>query len=197
MSLETFTGKVSDLVPANLAGTDPKSQGDDHLRGIKTTIIGQSVNCQIGQSITPDNNFTLTAAADNGTAKLARGNAGATIQDIMTVDAAGKVAFPAQGQSLSANGYVKLPGGLIIQWGTTPAILSGLESDSPGWASGNFPIPFPTAILQLVGTVENNQQTNQQVTVVIAAPALTQWSFGLSSAVTTPSLPVRYIAIGY
>ena len=95
MSLETFTGKVSDLVPANPAGTDPKSQGDDHLRGIKETIIGQSVNCQIGQSVTPANNFTLTAANDNGTMKLARGNVGETTQDIMTVAADGKVAFPA------------------------------------------------------------------------------------------------------
>ena len=49
---------------------------------------------QLGLSVTPANNFTLTAAADNGTMKLARGNAGATTQDIMTVDAAGKVAFP-------------------------------------------------------------------------------------------------------
>ena len=49
---------------------------------------------QLGLSVTPANNFTLTAAADNGTMKLARGNAGATTQDIMTVDAAGKVAIP-------------------------------------------------------------------------------------------------------
>ena len=49
---------------------------------------------QLGLSDTPANNFTLDASADNGTMKLARGNAGATTQDIMTVDAAGKVAFP-------------------------------------------------------------------------------------------------------
>ena len=49
---------------------------------------------QLGVSVTPANNFTLDASADNGTMKLARGNAGATTQDIMTVDAAGKVAFP-------------------------------------------------------------------------------------------------------
>lgn len=48
---------------------------------------------QIGQSNTATNNFVLSTAND-GTAKLARGNSGATSQDILTVDAAGKVAFP-------------------------------------------------------------------------------------------------------
>lgn len=48
---------------------------------------------QLGLSVTPANNFTLDASADNGTMKLARGNAGATTQDILAVDAAGKVSF--------------------------------------------------------------------------------------------------------
>ena len=128
---------------------------------------------------------------------------GTAAENALQIDATAKTINPITpyvfggGQSLSANGYVKLPGGLIIQWGTTPPILSGLESAAPGWGSGNFPIPFPTAILQLVGTVENNQQTTQQVTVVVAAPTPTQWSFGLSSSLTALSLPVRYIAIGY
>lgn len=52
------------------------------------------IKTQLGLSVTPANNFTLDASADNGTMKLARGNAGATTQDVMTVDAAGKVAFP-------------------------------------------------------------------------------------------------------
>ena len=54
----------------------------------------KSIRSQLGLSTTPANNFVLDASADNGTMKLSRGNAGATTQDIMTVDAAGKVAFP-------------------------------------------------------------------------------------------------------
>lgn len=46
---------------------------------------------QLGQSGTATQNFTITAEAADGTMKLARGNAGATTQDILTVDAAGKV----------------------------------------------------------------------------------------------------------
>lgn len=48
---------------------------------------------QIGISDTATNNFTLDASAANGTMKLARGNAGATTQDIFSVDAAGKISF--------------------------------------------------------------------------------------------------------
>jgi hypothetical protein len=37
MGLETGT-YIEDLVPANPLGTDPKSQGDDHIRLVKSTI---------------------------------------------------------------------------------------------------------------------------------------------------------------
>lgn len=52
-------------------------------------------NIQLGDSITATQNFTLTAAAQDGTMKLARGNFTGTTQDIMTVDASGYVAMPA------------------------------------------------------------------------------------------------------
>lgn len=55
----------------------------------------KAIKAQLGLSNTATNNFTLTAEAADGTMKLARGNAGATTQDILTVDAAGKVTFPA------------------------------------------------------------------------------------------------------
>ena len=53
----------------------------------------KTIKAQLGLSNTPANNFTLDASADNGTLKLARGNAGATTQDILTVDANGKAVF--------------------------------------------------------------------------------------------------------
>lgn len=53
----------------------------------------KTIRAQLGLSVTPANNFTLTAEADNGTMKLARGNPGATTQDIIAVDASGKVTF--------------------------------------------------------------------------------------------------------
>jgi len=99
--------------------------------------IIKAIKQQLGLSVTPANNFTLDASADNGTMKLAR-NSG---QDIMTVDAAGKATFALLGgfdANLTTNGYQKLPSGLIIQWGTA-------QTDSSGIASITFQIPFPAA----------------------------------------------------
>jgi parallel beta-helix repeat protein len=50
---------------------------------------------QIGQSNTATQNFTLAVpSSPDGTIKLARGNAGATTQDVMNVSNAGVVSFP-------------------------------------------------------------------------------------------------------
>ena len=74
-------------------------------------VSGNSL--QLGESGTATQNFTI-ATANDGTVKLARGNAGATTQDILTVDANGKVGLPqglGAGAALSmvrlntANGY--------------------------------------------------------------------------------------------
>ena len=55
-------------------------------------------NIQIGQSATASQNFVLAVpATPDGTIKLARGSAGATTQDVLTIGADGKVAFPAGG----------------------------------------------------------------------------------------------------
>lgn len=106
---------------------------------------------QIGQSNTATANFALTAANADGTVKLARGNVGATTQDVMTVASDGKVDFPAglsaflgSNQSLTLNGYQKFPGGLIIQWG------EGNYSGNGGVVT--FPIPFPNAVFQILST---------------------------------------------
>lgn len=92
---------------------------------------------QLGLSATPANNFTLDASADNGTMKLARGNAGATTQDIMTVDADGKVAFPQgpvqTGPAFAAvmSGVGTINGLLVLQMSET------LDTDN-AYAAGQF-----------------------------------------------------------
>lgn len=52
--------------------------------------IIRAIKVRLGLSVTPANNFTFDASADNGTMKLARDSG----QDIMTVAADGKVTFP-------------------------------------------------------------------------------------------------------
>lgn len=41
MSLETYTGFIKDMVITNPEPTDPVSQGDDHVRGVKMTLANQ------------------------------------------------------------------------------------------------------------------------------------------------------------
>lgn len=50
------------------------------------------------------------------------------------------------GSSMAANGYQKLPSGLIVQWGTTASVANG------GSASITYPIAFPTARICAVGS---------------------------------------------
>ena len=196
MGLETFTGKVSDLVPANPSGTDPKSQGDDHLRGIKTTIIGQSINCQLGQSSTPAHNFTLTAAADDSTMKLARGNAVATTQDIMTVDTAGKVGFSIgilgfEFSFVTANSYILFPswaGSLLIQWGQQAVDTGSLIT---------LPKSFATTAYALVPTASNatgSTNVSGSFAYESATPARTVNTFTL--ACTNGVRSASWFAIG-
>jgi hypothetical protein len=55
----------------------------------------KAIKAQLGLSATPANNFQFDASADDGSMKLVR-NSG---QDVMTVDAAGKVTFPQNAQT--------------------------------------------------------------------------------------------------
>lgn len=112
------------------------------------------IRAQLGMSATATDNFTLDASAANGSMKLARGNAGATTQDIVTVDSTGKVDFPAgmaaflgANQSVNPTGYQKLPGGLILQWGN----YSG-GAHSP---TISFPLQFPNSCLFVGGCTSN------------------------------------------
>lgn len=105
---------------------------------------------QLGDSSTAANNFVLQTNTD-GTAKLARGNVGVTTQDILTVDAAGKVDLPQLVKSFGAAGSVELPGGFIVKWGpctsnTTPVAVT-------------FVSPFPTACYGVSLTFVNAAST--------------------------------------
>lgn len=93
---------------------------------------------QLGQSGTATQNFTLTAEAADGTMKLARGNAGATTQDILTIDAAGKPDFNQLARTLATNGECALPGGLLLKWGFVASRTAGVTSHS-------YTNAFPTA----------------------------------------------------
>lgn len=82
----------------------------------------KSNSVQIGQSTTGTNNFTLSVpSSPDGTIKLARGNSGATTQDILSVNASGEVT---------------LTNGGAITLATAQASVSGTEigfTGIPSW----------------------------------------------------------------
>ena len=85
--------------------------------------------------------------------------------------------------SETASGYQKLPGGLIIQWGTGSA-----------GAAVTFPLAFPTAALNAIVTPQSTSNTSGDI-----SPA----QFNVATLTTTgftrtnQTFGCRYIAIGY
>ena len=146
--------------------------------------IIRAIKHRLGLSVTPANNFTFDASADNGTMKLARESG----QDIITVDAAGKVAFPQMGQSLVANGYVKLPGGLVIQWGVTDLNANGVQTDIP--LSVAWPTRFLAGAISLYGNTPAGS-----VSIAPATGLPLTYLFGYNSNPTVRS--AYWIAIGH
>ena len=61
--------------------------------------------------------------------------------------------FTGSNQSKATNGYQKLPGGMIIQWGTT-------SSASPGNLTVNLPTTFPTVFLGVLMLIKDHGSSN-------------------------------------
>jgi hypothetical protein len=152
MGLETGN-YISDLIATNPPGTDPKSQGDDHLRLIKDVL----------KKTFPDANSAINFKQ----------------------------------VSLAANGYAKLPGGLIVQWGTVTV--------TPGTATGNvsvtYPIAFPTAVVYrnvgrqgLIGA--SNSPSIDQIHKAGTVPLTTGDIQHVASAATS-AIQMMWIAVGY
>lgn len=150
------------------------------------------IKAQFGKSNTPANNFVLDASADNGTMKLARGNAGATTQDILKVDANGKVTFPQATSGITSD---MLQGGNIIKM-----YRSTVTFDGTGTASITFPDSFPTSVTALTLTNSNIGVGGEGV--VLTAFSVTTSGFNCRAIKNNPygvfvgSLELSYIAIG-
>ena len=96
--------------------------------------------------------------------------------------------------SSAANGYQRLPSGLIIQWGEISFTGSHGATYSP-----TFPIAFPSATRQVLGYVTNTVSTTTQTPILCPLTAITNSGFtfqygannGASYATT-----LRWFAIG-
>ena len=93
----------------------------------------------------------------------------------------------ASDKSLAANGYMTLPGNVVMQWG---GYTGGASSGSV-----SFPKTFPTACASVVCT----PGTADRLTDLTAAPSTTSFSFATSIASTGTASTVGFfwMAIGY
>ena len=169
------------------------------------------LNAQIGTSVTPSQNFTwYQPIVPDGSVRLGVGNSGATTKDMIKVsgsdiilDTPKAVATPLATdrskllattdwinqiytQSLSGNGWQKLPSGLILQWG-----YHGYFGE---YSTVYYPIAFPNNTLSVaINTVFDNGSG--------AAYTWTAVSFDFSTTVldvnTSGTQSINYIAIGY
>lgn len=95
-------------------------------------------------------------------------------------------------KSLAASGYQKLPGGVILQWGTGPS--SGtLAAGATGSGTITWPIAFPTACLNHVCYCDNVELQATLGTITVTGAAVSFKNVGDASG----SGAVRYIAIGH
>jgi hypothetical protein len=113
-----------------------------------TPASGTLTNCTfptLNQN-TSGNAATATLAATATNALACSGNSATVTNGVYTTN------FTGSNQSIASDGYQKLPGGLIIQWGTTGNI--GPNST----LAVTFPTAFPNAVLSITtgaNTVNN------------------------------------------
>jgi hypothetical protein len=114
---------------------------------------------------------------------------GVTFNDATTQNSAGTL-------SNASAGYVKLPNGLIIQWGVT-AQTSGSNSSS-FYLTTSYPLAFPNAVRQVIVSTFNPTELNNAISNNLISfdnstfVTLTQ-RFGGSA----PRASASFIAIGY
>lgn len=98
-------------------------------------------------------------------------------------------ALQGSNQSLTTNGYQKLPGGLIIQWGLHTTTQQG--DGSVATLDTNFPIAFPTACLAMNATSTSGSSIDGDTTVTFSAT-----QFGIKRR-NNSGLTLSWIALGY
>jgi hypothetical protein len=97
-------------------------------------------------------------------------------------------------RNLADPGWVRLPGGIIIQWGKTGVVA---PPESGIYATATFPIAFPNQVLSLQGTAEIVSGQGSYV-LFDSQHTLSGCTFGIDDTINDAnSMRVRYLAIGW
>ncbi|UMS72078.1 gp53-like domain-containing protein [Escherichia coli] len=95
------------------------------------------------------------------------------------------------GNSLTANGYQKLPGGMIIQWGSFSVSPTG---GSVGTVDITLPVAFPAACRSVNALISTNDPSARSVGFDIGSTNSTKIRFTYTSATTNS---IYWMAVGY
>ena len=181
-----LNGLVSGIVPSNLLNKTLRQSS------IISAMVAQFIadksganSVDDGTTATLENNLTLAlnALADIRYAKLA----GLSTQSFSVANATTSNQAVALGQftqSIVANGYQKLPSGLIIQWGAIPTVNAGVTV--------TFPIAFPTACFSVADSSNTATQS-----AALSVQTVTLTSFYATYPFYNIGSQGLYIAIGY
>lgn len=182
------------------SGKASSSQVNKALRQCSTmsALLGQFINAA-GLDALDNGNLTALLANFNAALSTNLSLGSASKRNVgIGVNQIPDMSYFASNQT--ANGYQKLPGGLIIQWGTT-----GFSAASTGIATTTFPIMFPNACLQISLTEMTTISGSTPYTGINAwgsDTTLTTSGFNATCAnrisqAAAVAEAARYIAIGY
>ena len=119
MSLESFTGKIKDLLITNPTGADPRSQGDDHLRGIKWAVQNDAVSKTDDQVMT--GNLSVAGGGTGAQVLQADEVKAIAIPTGTILDFAGPTPpagfLPCNGAAVSRTTYAALFAAIGVTWG--------------------------------------------------------------------------------
>lgn len=150
-------------VPANgrAAGILPKEYFNKAIRQ------GANMASAIGTIVT---NRGGNALDDGNIAGLA-----AAIEAALAVFLVAGSQFTGGNQLLSPNGYQKLPGGLIVQWGSSS--IGDIASGNGSTGSVAFPLAFPTAAFNVVASIQDASTTVAGAVYVAGPPTLSGFNW--------------------
>lgn len=149
-----------------------KSGGQLELGAAPTLALEAATKGYVDAAATPD-----ASTAVKGKVQLLDAVGFATGVDVTKALTAGLFT-----KTLGSSGYITLPGGLIIQWGT-----------STGGGTITFPVTFPNALVNITSTYNAYISDNQNPLGVNARSV----SGFTSQSYDQASTPIYWLAIGY
>jgi hypothetical protein len=141
--------------------------------------------------------FHVTAKTAAGAGVLLGGGANQIYGDGVNIRSA--IAFDGPNQSLASNGFQRLPGGLILQWGTV-AVPSG-SSEVTGTIT--FALPFPTGCVHISGNGDLPSTAGAWAPFIVMFSVLSKTGATFIADTAAPAnafaagRSIRWFAIGY